>query len=38
MDRWFKRKKKKTKGEKNDILFFKEMNGWNLTVCGQPKE
>lgn len=37
MDRWFKREKK-TKGERNDILFFKEMNGWNLTVCGQPKE
>lgn len=31
-------KEKKTKGERNDILFFKEMNGWNLTVCGQPKE
>lgn len=29
-------KGKKTKGERNDILFFKEMNGWNLTVCGQP--
>lgn len=23
MDRWFKRKKKKTKGERNDILFLR---------------
>lgn len=36
MDRWFKRKKQK--GKEMTFYFFKEMNGWNLTVCGQPKE